>query len=311
MSGASLLALALREGENDSGADEKAKLREQLAKGNTGPKETLVAEVVPPVEEEEEDEEDENEQEEAELDADGNPVVKKEETAEEKEAREKTEAEEAKSKRKEDRIQKRIDKAVAAQKAAEADVIKWKTLAEARPTDEKLTKEEVEARAEAIALEKVAAAEINRLQIEFNKNCDKIQAAAEKQDKEFNKKVHDLAADLGPLPTPMMNELFDLDNGAEILVYLANDVDEAERIFDLQGKPAKLGRELGKLSDKLAEAKKPKPKEISKVPDPMAPVNGNRVQSTQITIKDTTPDGMENYVRKRQLQMEQRRKQGR
>lgn len=315
MSGASLLALALREGENDNGADEKAKLREQLAKGNLINKTETI---VPPEpkedkedgEENEEDEEEEQEDE-PELDADGNPVVKKEETAEEKEAREKTEAEEAKSKRKEDRIQKRIDKAVAAQKAAEADVIKWKTLAEAKPTDEKLTKEEVEARAEAIATEKVAAAEINRLQLEFNKNCDKIQNSAEKLDKEFNKKVHELAADLGPLPTPMMNELFDLDNGAEILVYLANDVDEAERIFDLQGKPAKLGRELGKLSDKLAEAKKPKPKEISKVPDPMTPVNGNRVQSTQITSKDTTPDGMDNYVRKRQLQMEQRRKQGR
>ena len=43
----------------------------------------------------------------------------------------------------------------------------------------------------------------------------------------------------------------------------------------------------------------------------MKPVNGNRVQSTQITSKDTTPDGMENYIRKRQAQIEQRRMQGR
>ena len=34
MSGSSLLAIALRDTENDNGADAKAKLREQLAKGN-------------------------------------------------------------------------------------------------------------------------------------------------------------------------------------------------------------------------------------------------------------------------------------
>ena len=34
MNGSSLLALALREGENDSGADDKNKLRDQIAKGN-------------------------------------------------------------------------------------------------------------------------------------------------------------------------------------------------------------------------------------------------------------------------------------
>jgi hypothetical protein len=314
MSGASLLALALREGENDTGADEKAKLREQLAKGNTTKSETIV----PPVEEveegnedDDEDEEKEEDKEEPKLDADGNPIEEIEETAEEKEAREKKEKEDFKAKRKDERMQKRIDTATAKAEAALAEVAKWKAIAEAKPDDQKLTKEEVDAKAEAIANEKITAAELNRLQIEFNKNCDKIQASAEKLDKEFNKKVHELAADLGPLPTPMMNELFDLDNGAEILVYLASDVDEAERIFDLQSKPAKLGRELGKLSDKLAEAKKPKPKPISQVPDPMAPVNGNRVQTTQITQKDTTPEGMENYVRKRQLQIEQRRKQGR
>ena len=305
MSGASLLALALREGENDTGADEKAKLREQLSKGNV-PKE-----VVPPVKEEGEGDPDADPDADGpELDEDGNPVEKPEETAEEKEAREKTETEEAKNRRKEDRIQKRIDKAVAAQRVAEAEVIKLKEQLAANP-DKTLTEEEVQRRADAIASEKITAKELENLQKEFNKNCDKIQASAEKLDKEFNKKIHEIAADLGPLPTRMMNVLFDLDNGADVLNFLASDVDEAERIYDLQNKPEKLGIALSKISDKLAEAKKPKPKEISKVPDPMAPVNGNRVQSTQIVAKDMTPDGMENYVRKRQLQIEQRRKQGR
>ena len=308
MSGASLISLVLREGENDTGADDKTKLREQLAKGNVANKDTIA-----PVEDNNEDEGDkeDDDEEEDEEDKEEDDSEKVEETAEEKVAREAKESEDAKNRRKEERIQKRIDKAVAAQKVAEAEVLKWKTLAEAKPDDEKLTKEEVEARAEAIAAEKIAKSELYNLQKEFNKNCDKIQESAIKADKDFYPKVQALAAEIGPLPTPMMNVLFDLDNGADVLVYLANDVDEAERIYDLQNKPAKLGIALSKIADKLAEEKKPKPKKISEVPDPMKPVNGNRVQTTQITSKDTTPDGMENYVRKRQLQMEQRRKQGR
>jgi hypothetical protein len=293
-------------------AEEKNKLREQLAKGNTPVAETPVKEEdIIEEKEEGEEETEEAEEEEPELDADGNPVEKVEETAEEKAAREANETEAAKELRKQERIQKRIDKAVAAQKRAEDEVLKWKALAEAKPTDEKLTEEEVQRRADAIANEKLTAQNLNNLQKEFEKNCDKIQAAAEKEDKDFNKKVHELAAEIGPLPNQMLNVLFDLDNGAEVLVYLANDVDEAERIYGLVDKPARLGIALSKIADKLEEKKKPKPKVISKVPDGVKPVNGNRVQSTQITSKDTTPDGMENYVRKRQLQLEQRRKQGR
>ena len=304
MSGASLIALALRDANNDEGADDKTKLREQLAKGNVTNKETIV----PPVEEKEEEEEgdeenDDKEEDEEEKDDD--------ETAEEKTAREAKESEDAKNRRKEERIQKRIDKAVAAQRAAEAEVLKWKTLAEAKPDDEKLTKEEVEARAEAIAAEKIAKNDLDNLQKEFNKNCDKIQEAAIKADKDFYPKVQALAAEIGPLPTPMMNVLFELDNGADVLVYLANDVDEAERIYDLQNKPAKLGIALSKIADKLAEEKKPKPKQISKVPESVEAVKGNRVQSTQIVAKDLTPEGMDNYVRKRALQIEARRKAGR
>ena len=308
MSGASLISLALRDANSDAlAADEKAKLREQLAKGNVTNKETIV----PPVEENEEEEGDEEDDDKEEDEEEKDDDEKVEETAEEKTAREAKESEDAKNRRKEERIQKRIDKAVAAQRAAEAEVLKWKTLAEAKPDDEKLTKEEVEARAEAIAAEKIAKNDLDNLQKEFNKNCDKIQEAAIKADKDFYPKVQALAAEIGPLPTPMMNVLFELDNGADVLVYLANDVDEAERIYDLQNKPAKLGIALSKIADKLAEEKKPKPKQISKVPESVEAVKGNRVQSTQIVAKDLTPDGMDNYVRKRQLQMEQRRKQGR
>lgn len=301
-------------------AEEKSKLREQLAKGNTISTEVPIKEeniIEEKEEDEEEGEEDDNEEFELDeagepkLDDDGNKIKKVVETAEEKAAREATETAEAKEKRKEERIQKRIDKAYAAQKVAEAEVIKLREQLAAKPPDEKLTEAEVQSRAEVIAAEKLATKNLQDLQKEFEKNCDAIQDAAVKIDPEFNKKVHELAAEIGPLPNQMLNVLFDLDNGADVLAFLASDVDEAERIYGLVDKPARLGIALSKIADKLAEAKKPKPKEISKVPDAVKPVNGARVQSTQITSKDTTPEGMDNYVRKRQLQIEQRRKQGR
>lgn len=307
----------LRDAENDTGKPEpteRDKLRDQLAKGNTGevvPKEEDIKE------EKEEGEEDDNEEFELDddgepkLDADGNKIKKAIETAEEKTAREANETEDAKARRKEERIQKRIDKAVAAQRVAEAEVINLKKQLEAKPGDEKLTEAEVQARAEVIANEKVATQNLQNLQKEFEKNCDKIQEGAIKVDPKFNEKVHELAAELGPLPNQMLNVLFDLEHGADVLAFLANDVDEAERIYGLIDKPARLGIALSKIADKLAEAKRPKPRQISNVPDAVRPVNGHSVQSTQITSKDTTPAGMDNYVRKRQLQMEQRKKQGR
>src|ERR1017187_3611898 len=105
LNGGSLKSLMLFDAESEAGiAEEKAKLREQLAKGNIV-KEAPVVEKEEEVEEEEGEEEIENEENEEE--------EKVEETAEEKATREANETQAAKDKRKEERIQKRIDKAVA------------------------------------------------------------------------------------------------------------------------------------------------------------------------------------------------------
>lgn len=288
--------------------DPKVALREQLAKGN----------VTPPNEPEEDEEEADTEEgqgedvlgeEEAELDDDGNPI-KKIETAEEKTAREALETEAAKAKRKEERVQKRIDKAVAAQRIAENEVVKLKEQLAANP-DKTLTEEEIQRRADVIANEKVAAKEVERLQIEFNKACDKLQDAGNKLDKEFTPKVNEMAAELGPIPSRIIGILADLDNGHEVLKFMVDDIDEAEKLYDLKDRPERLAIALVRIADKLEAAKIPPKKQISQVPDAVKPVNGSRVNTTQITAKDTTPAGMDNYVRKRQQQMEQRRKQGR
>lgn len=306
MSGGSLLSYALYDGNNDEGSP-KDKLREQIAKGNLPEGQAVIkeGEVIEPDPEEDDDEGDD----EPELDADGNPIVKEpvvELTEEEKAAKEEADKIAAKAQRKQDRVQKRIDRLTADKAAAEAEVARLKAQLEADP-EKKLTEEEIETRAEAKAAQKQAAKDLAEVQAKFEAACDKLQAEARKVDPEFDDKINDIATDVGPIPSFMIGVLEDLDNGGEVLAFIANDDELAERIYSLKTKPAKMTKELVDISNKLeAEKKKPK-KQISKVPDPVKPVNGSRANnSTTITEADTKD--IDTYVRKRQAQMLEQRK---
>ncbi len=286
---------------NDQGQDDKSdveKAREAIAKNTvTAQKEEDKSD---PEGTKDGDEEDKS----GEEDGDEDDEEKVEETAEAKSAREAKETETDKEKRKQERIQKRIDKAVAGQRAAEAEVVKLREQLAANP-DKTLTEEEIQRRADAIANEKVAAKELERAQVDFNKACDKLQDAAVKLDKEFTPKVVAMADELGPIPSRVIGILDDLDNGAEVLKFMVDDIDEAEKIYDLKDKPERLAIALVRISDKLAAAKKPAPRQISKVPDPPEQVNGSRVRSSTITGKEST----EEYIRKRTQQREELKKQ--
>lgn len=307
MNGSSLLALALRDANNDGGtddADAKAKLREQIAKGNVP-----VNQDPPPEKKEdeekddEEDEEEEDEEDEESDDADGKKEL--EETAEAKAEREKQEKIAAKAQRKQDRMQSRIDEAVAAKKNAEAEVARLKAQLEANP-EQKLTAEEILTQAKAIAAEEKRASELKKLQDDFEADCETLQKAAKKIDKDFDAKVADMAEQFGPIPSFMIGVLTDLDNGAEVLAKIAADDDIAEEIYDLARKPTKLTKKLVEISKELTDAKKPPKKKLSKVPDPVEPVRGSRSES--ITLTEADAKDMDTYVRKRQAQMAERRK---
>ena len=297
MNGISLSALMLRDGNNDEGTpDPKAKLREELAKGNLVKSEGGTPD---PEEEEEEESEEEEEEEEEEKEEE----EKKEETEEEKKEREDKEKIEAKAQRKQDRMQRRIDKAVADRNTAQEEIARLKAQLEANP-EQKLTAEEVEALAEAKAAKKVAEKEQAALQANFEKDCDTLQKAATKIDKDFNDKINELAEDIGPIPSFMIGILSDLDNGGEVLAHIASDDELAEDIW--KAKPAKMTRLIVEISNKLADAAKPKKKQISRVPDPGTPVKNNRIINNQITEADTK--NMDVYVAKRQRQMAEARK---
>lgn len=302
LNGSSLLALALRDAENDNGSpDPKATLREQLAKGNVQKEGTDTEEESN--EEDDNNEEDENESDEESEDDEEIKDPPEDETEDEKKAREVREKEEAKLQRKQDRMQRRIDKAIREKKEAEAEVKRLKEQLEANP-DQKLTAEEIEAQAEAKAAKKLAEREMADLQVKFDKDCESLAKAANKIDKQFDNKINELADDLGPIPSFMIGVLADMDNGGEVLAYIANDDELAEEIWN--SKAAKMTRKLVEISAKLEEAKKPPKKQVSRVPDPITPVKTNRKVSNTITEADTK--NMDEYVRKRQTQIAEARK---
>lgn len=312
--GVSLSALMLRAPDDEGGSDPKAALRAQLAKGNTVPSKVENngnndngKDDDKSASEDDEGEDDENDDGDGEKEEGEGDEEKVEETEEQKKDREAAEKSAAKSKRKEDRVQKRINEIASARDAAQAEVERLKKQLEANP-DSKLTAEEVETRAEAIAAQKQADREMKDIQEKFQAACDKLQADAKKVDKDFDAKIADIAADLGPIPSFMIGALEDLENGGEVLAFIANDDEVAEKVYSLKGSPAKMTRELVLISNKLAEAKKAPKKQISKVPDPGTPVKGNRVVSNIITEADTKPGNMDNYVAKRQRMMAEQRK---
>jgi hypothetical protein len=71
--------------------------------------------------------------------------------------------------------------------------------------EETLTEADVETRAEAKAAQKVADAE-------FTRACNRLADAAEKIDKDFSKKVEELAKEVAPIPSAMVATLDDIDN---------------------------------------------------------------------------------------------------
>lgn len=277
--------------------DPKVALREQIAKGNLPAGEVIVEKEENKEEDKDDDEEDEGEEKEEDKEEELTPEQIKEKEANEKVA--------AKAQRKQDRMQRRIDDAIGKQKAAEAETARLKAQIEANP-DLKLTAEEVQTRAEAIANKKIQEKEIADIQAQFDKDCDSLQKDARKIDKEFDDKIGDIAEQFGPIPSFMIGVLSDFENGGEVLAKIASDEDLAEEIYDLKSKPAKMTRKLVELSNELIAAKKKPKKEISRVEAGVEPVKAARTVSTTITESDTK--NMDNYVAKRQAQMADRHK---
>jgi chromosome segregation ATPase len=198
-------------------------------------------------------------------------IEQSEKTEEELEAEKsaaKTAAEKAK-------IQKRIDREVAKRKKLEEENEELRRQLAAKP-DANLTEEEIEKRSNTKAEQKAA-------EREFVKTSNRLADDAEKLDPKFLEKIAECAKDIAPIPSVMVGILGDLDNGAAVLAKLADDVDDYEKYVTMA--PLKMGVELTKLSEKMLAEKKPKPKEVSKVPAPNTPIGGANRSPTQLNDK--------------------------
>lgn len=160
-----------------------------------------------------------------------------------------------------------------------------------------LSEEEVERRANLKAEEKAIEREFTKAVQTLNKN-------ATKADKDFPSKIKELTEDIAPIPGAMIGILEDLDNGGEVLAHLADNPDIYEEIYELP--PLKMATRLSKLGDKLAEETKPKPKKISKVPDPISVIKGAEKSPTILPANPTK--NMDEFVRMRNKQAAERRK---
>lgn len=192
------------------------------------------------------------------------------------------------------RIQKRIDKEVAKRKEVENENVELKKQLAAKDSEgDKFTKEDLEKEAK-----RLADLQVNER--EYLNACSSLEKNASKLDKKFIEKINTMVDDLGKenyaIPRDMIVTCNDFDNGAEVLVHLANDVDEYERLVDLT--PIKRASELTKISLKLAT---PKPKIISKVPNPIQLEEGGSIKDTP--LRDNEP--MEDWIRKRNKQAAQ------
>lgn len=212
----------------------------------------------------------------------------------------KAEKADAKTPQEKDRVQRRIDRAVAKQAAAERRVKELEAeLAAAKGDGTKFTVEDVQKEAKRIAAK-------DRLQEQFDEACERLGTAAVKADKDFDKKVKLMSDDIGPIPTAMIGILDDLDNGGSVLSYLTNNIDETENIYKLS--PARMAVSLAKLSNKLIAEAKPKPKAVSKVPAPNEPINSNN-RGNNVVLHDKMSDA--DWIEQRQRDVAQKRASGR
>lgn len=251
----------------------------------------------------------ENEEENEELEEENNKENNENETPEQKTAR----IAQEKLERKDARIQRRIDRLTAESGNKDKEIEKLKQQLSEK-VKEGLTEEEVERRA-AEKAKKIAEDEAKANNVkEFEKTANKLLKDAGKEDKEFEKRINDVALDTDiKMPMYMIEILSDLENknGHEILIHLSNDPDLYEEVCQLTER--QMTRKLDKLSEelkavKVKSGKKTVNQERPRVPsEPIEPINdGNNNRGNQLPTNPTK--NMDDFARIRAAQVEARAK---
>lgn len=193
-----------------------------------------------------------------------------------------------------ERLKKKLSKSEERRKIADREARALKTKLETDP-DKGLTEDDVESRAEA----KVT-------KLEFDAAQKRIIKAATKSDKDFMKKINELAEDIGLMPGMMVGFLDELDNGGEVIAHLVNHEAEAEEMWELSA--PKMAIALAKISTKLERSKQ---KKISNAPAPITALGGNQTKNG-ISIYDKNWKGDDkDWIEQRQKEVAEKQKNGR
>lgn len=148
------------------------------------------------------------------------------------------------------------------------------------PKDRVYTQAELDAEAKRIAAQQVAADK-------FNAKCDEV---ADIGQKAFGAKwAASLEAlrDVGVISDDLsfLQDALETEAPEKVLFHLGQNPDEAERLLTLS--PTRRAVALDRLAVQLSTEKPKAPKPVSKVPAPIAPVNGSRNRK-ELDINDPT-----------------------
>lgn len=187
-----------------------------------------------------------------------------------------------------DKFQKRLNREVAKRKTLEEENTALKAQLAAKP-DAALTEEEVEKRSQTKAQQLSA-------QRDFVKTSNRLFDEAEKLDKDFDKKVKDMADDIGPIPSVVIGIIGDFKRGDLVLKYFADNHEEAEEYFDTAIKqPIKAAAQLKELEVKLTPKVAAKSK--VKVNEPVTPTGG------AAPVRENMTQSMDDWVKTREARL--------
>lgn len=161
------------------------------------------------------------------------------------------------------------------QVAKPAEVEKGTEEAEPQQDDYETTQEWIKATAKHVLKAELQADKVEQAEQKRLRENQDLNAKFQKMADKFEEKHPDFWDAMDNLrsyqiPGYINEAVQSSDLGAELTYYLSNNTEELETILDLQ--PSAAVRALGRLEAKLENA--PKPKEISKVPDPIKPLKG-------------------------------------
>jgi hypothetical protein len=102
---------------------------------------------------------------------------------------------------------------------------------------------------------------------------------------------HDVVNERTPVSEPMADFLMDSEEAGPLMYYLGNNPDEARKLYYLS--PAKAGRELQKLEDRLvAERKKAAAKPVSQAPPPAPQIEGGSAAQGAVKVDTADSDNL-------------------